>query len=73
MANIDTLSARQIAAGVAAGDFSATEVARAALDAIAMRDDGAQAFLQVSEGLALRAAEAIDAARAAGRSLPWAT
>ena len=34
MASLDTLSAAQIAAGVAAGDFTATEVARAALDAI---------------------------------------
>ena len=30
----DQLSARGIAAGVAAGDFTATEVARAALDAV---------------------------------------
>ena len=34
MASLDTLSAAQIAAGVAAGDFTATEVARAALDAV---------------------------------------
>ena len=33
MANFDQLSAVQIAAGVANGDFTATEVARAALDA----------------------------------------
>ena len=31
MANLDTLSAAQIAAGVAAGEFSAEDVARAAL------------------------------------------
>ena len=34
MANIDQLSAARIAAGVAAGEFSATEVANASLDAI---------------------------------------
>ena len=31
MANLDELSAAQIAAGVAAGEFSATDVARASL------------------------------------------
>ena len=69
MANIDQLSAQQIAAGVAAGDFSATEVARATLDAIDAREDGVQAFLQVSADLALQAAEATDARRAAGEEL----
>ena len=38
MANFDQLSAAQIAAGVANGDFTATEVARAALDAVEARD-----------------------------------
>ena len=70
MTSIDSLSARQIAEGVAAGDFSATEVARASLDAIAARDGETQAFLQVSEELALAAAAKIDAARAAGETLP---
>lgn len=32
MVSLDELSARQIAAGVAAGDFSALEVAKASLD-----------------------------------------
>ena len=68
--DLDSLSARQIAAGVAAGDFSATEVARAALCATANRDGDVQAFLQVSEDLALAAAAATDAARAAGNALP---
>ena len=70
MAFLDMLSARQIAAGVAAGDFSATEVAHAALDAIAHRDDEVRAFLQVSEDLALAAAARTDAARVAGKPLP---
>lgn len=69
MANLDTLSASQIAAGVAAGDFSATEVARASLDAIDRRDVSVQAFLEVSADLALAAAAATDAARAAGERL----
>ena len=70
MASFDTLSAAQIAAGVAAGDFTATEVARAALDAIEARDGAVQAFLQVAPELALAAAARIDADRAAGKPLP---
>ena len=70
MSVVGALSARQIAAGVAAGEFTATEVARSALDAIAVCDSQVQAFLQVSEDLALDAAASIDAARAAGESLP---
>ncbi len=38
MASIDTLTAAEIAAGVKRGDFSAVEVARASLDAIARVD-----------------------------------
>lgn len=70
MAGIDSLSARQIAAGIASGGFSATEVARAALDGISSRDEATQAFLQVSEDLALKAAARVDALRAAGEPLP---
>lgn len=70
MAFIDELTAVQIATGVAAGDFSATEVAHAALDAVEARDDAVQAFLQVSPELALDAAARVDAARAAGETLP---
>lgn len=68
-ANFDQLSAREIAAGVANGDFTAVEVARAALDAVEARDGEVKAFLQVSEDLALAAAEATDKARAAGEKL----
>ena len=67
--SLDQLSARQIAAGVAAGDFTATEVARAALDAVEARDGEVQAFLQVSADLALQAAAATDERRAAGEKL----
>ena len=70
MASLDTLSAAQIAAGVAAGDFSATEVAHAALDAVEKRDGAVQAFLQVAPELALDAAARVDADRAAGKPLP---
>lgn len=68
--SLDALSARQIAAGVAAGSFSATEVARAALDAIGHREGDVQAFLQVTEELAYDASARIDARRAAGEPLP---
>ena len=70
MATLDTLSAAQIAAGVSAGDFTAAEVAHAALDAVEARDGAVQAFLQVSPELALDAAARIDADRAAGKPLP---
>ena len=44
--SFDTLSAARIAAGIAAGEFSAREVAEASLDAIQARDGAVQAFLQ---------------------------
>ena len=69
MANLDTLSAAQLAAGIAAGDFSATDVARASLEAIDAREPEVQAFLEVSADLALAAAAKTDAARAAGQPL----
>ena len=69
MANFDQLSAREIAAGVANGDFTATEVARAALDAVEARDGEVKAFLHVSADLALAAAAQTDKARAAGEKL----
>ena len=65
----DELSAADIAAGVLAGDFSATEVARASLEAIYERDPEVQAFLQVSENMALAAAQRTDERRAAGEPL----
>ena len=68
--SFDSLTAAQIAAGVAAGDFTATEVAQASLAAIEAREGGVQAFLQVSPELALEAAARVDADRAAGKLLP---
>ena len=67
--SFDTLTAAEIAAGIAAGDFSAAEVCTAALDAIAAREPEVQAFLQVTPELAQEAAARIDAARAAGEAL----
>lgn len=68
--DIDALSAAQIAAGVVAGDFSAREVAQAALANVESREGDVHAFLEVSGELALQAADAIDAKRAAGEQLP---
>ena len=68
--SFDSLTAAQIAAGVAAGDFTATEVAQASLAAIEAREGGVQAFLQVAPDLALDAAARVDADRAAGKPLP---
>ncbi len=69
MACFDKLTAAQIAAGVSTGTFSAEDVARAALDAIAARDGSVSAFLQVTPEVALEAARATDAARARGEKL----
>ena len=68
--NLDQLSASRITAGIAAGDFTSTEVAHAALSAVEGRDDAVQAFLQVTPELTLAAAERVDKARAAGEALP---
>lgn len=68
--DIDALSAAQIAVGVAVGDFSAREVAQAALANVESREGDVHAFLEVSSELALQAADAIDAKRAAGEQLP---
>lgn len=68
--SLDTLSAAQIAAGVGSGEFSATDVARAALSAIDARDAEVRAFLQITPELALDAAARVDALRAAGEPLP---
>ena len=69
MPNIDELSAAEIASGVKAGDFTATEVAEASLDAIYKREGEVQAFLQVVPELALAAAKKCDEARAKGEEL----
>ena len=58
-----------LAAGIAAGDYSAREVATAFLDRIAETDGELNAFLAVDTPGALAAADAVDAARASGETL----
>lgn len=69
MADIDELSASQIAQGMKDGSFSATEVAKATLDAVDAREGEIQAFLEVSADLALETAKHTDEARAKGEPL----
>ncbi|OFK23990.1 Asp-tRNA(Asn)/Glu-tRNA(Gln) amidotransferase subunit GatA [Olsenella sp. HMSC062G07] len=69
MVSLDELSCAQIARGVAAGDFSAVEVAQASLSAIEAREPAVRALLQVIAELALAAARATDERRARGEAL----
>lgn len=62
------MSAREIRAGLLAGDFSAAEVARASLERVAAEDARVHAFLETTEKLAYEAAARVDAAVAAGRA-----
>lgn len=59
-------TAADLAAAVATGEVSATEVAQAHLDRIAAVDGDVHAFLQVSADSALEQARKVDADRAAG-------
>ena len=61
------MSARQIRDGIAAGEFSATEAARSALERIAKVDPDVHSFLEVTEELALEAAARSDERIASGR------
>src|ERR1700733_13084485 len=63
------LTAAQMAAAVAAGEVSATELTQAHLDQIAAVDGQVHAFLHVAPEVALAAARAVDARRAAGETL----
>jgi len=67
--DLTRLTAAGTAQAVAAGEASATEVARAHLDRIGEVDAAVHAFLHVDTGGALAAAAAVDADRAAGRPL----
>ena len=69
--SFDSLTAAQIAAGVAAGDFTATEVAQASLAAIEAREGGVQAFLQVAPELALEAAARVASRCPRSRACRW--
>lgn len=60
------MDAAAIQAGLAAGEFSARELAQNALERIAEKDAKVHAFLEVTDELALAAADALDARIAAG-------
>ncbi len=62
-------TAVELAAGIAAGEYSAREVTTAFIDRIAATDERLNAFLAVDTPGALAAADAVDAARAAGEPL----
>lgn len=55
-------SVAEIQAGLAAGEFSATDIAKASLERIAAADKAVHAYLEVTEAAALEAAARIDAA-----------
>ncbi len=69
METVDQLGSVEIASAVASGELSAVEVAEASLAAIEAREPAVQAFIEVSAALALDAARATDAKRAAGERL----
>ena len=76
MSELIRSDAATLAARIAAGEVSSTEVTRACLDQIAATDGRYQAFLHVAADEALAAAAAVDAQmaarRAAGEPLPSA-
>ena len=55
-------SVAEIQAGLAAGEFSATEIAKASLERVAAADKAVHAYLEVTEAASLEAAARIDAA-----------
>ncbi|MEF2560654.1 MAG: Asp-tRNA(Asn)/Glu-tRNA(Gln) amidotransferase subunit GatA [Eggerthellaceae bacterium] len=55
-------SVAEIQAGLAAGEFSATEIAKASLERVTAADKAIHAYLEVTEAAALEAAARIDAA-----------
>ena len=65
----ENLSVAQIRAGLTAREFSARDIAQASFDAIASRDPEVHAFLEQTPQLAFAAADAVDAACAAGEPL----
>jgi aspartyl-tRNA(Asn)/glutamyl-tRNA(Gln) amidotransferase subunit A len=66
---LTSMTAAQMAAAIAAGEVSATEVTQAHLDRIEAVDDQVHAFLHVSAQRALADAAAVDKKRAAGEPL----
>lgn len=70
MTDIIRLDAATLAAKIAAGELSSTEITRACLDRIADTDRRYGAFVHVAADEALAAAAAVDAALAAGERPP---
>ncbi|OCB45446.1 aspartyl/glutamyl-tRNA amidotransferase subunit A [Mycobacterium vulneris] len=70
MSELTRRDAATLGAQIAAKEVSSTEVTRAHLDQIAETDDRFNAFLHVAADSALAAAARIDAAVAAGETLP---
>jgi aspartyl-tRNA(Asn)/glutamyl-tRNA(Gln) amidotransferase subunit A len=60
----------ELAAGLAAGEFSSRELTEALLDRVASHQDALNAFITVTPELALEQADKADAARAAGTAGP---
>ena len=69
MTDLTTLGVKAIRDGVAAGDFTAREVAEAFNANVAAAQDALNAFIVATPEKALEAADAVDAARAAGKPL----
>lgn len=63
---LSDMSVKQIQAGLINKEFSAAEVAKQSLARISAADKSVHAFLEVTEEAALKAAENVDAALAAG-------
>lgn len=59
----------ELAAGLAAKEFSAAELVAAYADRVAAKDGEIKAFLKLDREQVLKAAEAADARRAAGKPL----
>ena len=70
MSELIRLDAATLGAKIAAKEVSSTEATRACLDQIAATDEKYHAFLHVAEDKALAEAARIDAAVAAGETLP---
>ncbi len=66
--DLHQMTLTDLAAGLAAGDFTSAELTRALLERIEALDESLNAFVTVTAELAMAAAAEADAARAAGRA-----